>query len=90
MCVIDRDYGFYQSGSYTFAAYPNTKWIKAANNLSAANNAMYVITSDGRLRGWVTGQTYSAPIEDVGVAVYNNPALLHNAFDTVAGGICPP
>lgn len=90
LCVIDRDYGFYQSGPYTFAAYPNTKWIKAANNLSIAKSSMYVITSDGHLRGWVNGQTYSASIEDVGIPVYNNPALLHNAFDTAAGGICPP
>jgi len=90
LCELDRDYGYFQSGStYTFAAYPNTKWIKAANNLSAANGSWYVITSDGHLRSWISGQNYGNSIAEVGQNVYLNPALLHNAFDTVPGGICP-
>jgi len=90
LCEIDRDYGFYQSGStYTFAAYPNTKWIKAANNLGAASSSWYVITPDGLLRPWLSGANYGASIAEVGPDVYHNPALLHNAFDTVPGGICP-
>jgi hypothetical protein len=87
---LDQTYGFYQSGAYTYAANPNTKWFKATNNIDGANGSWYVITNtDWALRKWVSGTTYGAPIATLSSAEYANPALLHNAYDTAPGGVCP-
>ena len=89
LCILDRNYGFNQNGSYTYDGHPNMKWIKAANNIAGAKDGWYVIRSDGRLQKWVNGTTYAdlPTPTNVGVAVYNNPALLHDAYNFASG--CP-
>ena len=76
---LNQQYGFVYAGTY----YTGANNLPAKYIYSTANSSWYVVMNNGNLHEYLLYGRISAAITNVGVDVYNDPRLLHDALPTI-------